>query len=547
MGPSRSRKPGGRPGPSSKQLDHAALLPKVWASISDGICVVDAGGRATFANPALLQWVNDQGSFLPAAGTAALTGVYLPDAQTPFPAEDSPLRRALKGDVVDHVEMCLRNSRVPEGLWVTASARPLNDGRGKLAGAVMVLHDVTEHRRLEEQRRQRLENLIHAGIRLSADLNVGSLLQQIADAARQVIGSRYAALGVMNKASTAVVQFVTSGVTPEEHARIGRLPTDKGILGLLVKETRPLRLRDLQEHPRSVGFPMHHPPMKSFLGVPITGRRGALGSLYLADKEGAPEFGEEDERIAVMLAALAGVAVENATLWTELRDLQDSRNRFYAMVNHELRNALTGVFGWSELLLRKLGPEPVLAATEVYEAAERTLGLINDLLDLTKLDAAKLKPVVRPTDAAEIVDDAVRTLAAQARRGVQIQVLGAEGPIPCTTDRQRVRQILVSLLSNALRHSPDQAMVTLRVRADEQKVQVEVVDRGGGISPEHQAVIFDAFTQAKSSELRGTGLGLTLSRQLARLLAGDLRVRSAVGAGATFIFEFARHLPSEQA
>src|SRR5262249_23259339 len=159
-------------------------------------------------------------------------------------------------------------------------------------------------------------------------------------------------------------------------------------------------------HPKSHGFPDHHPRMTSFLGVPIMGREGPIGNLYLTEKMGRAEFSDEDEAIAVMLAAQAAVAVENARLHEqsaalvkELKELQRSRDRFYAMINHELRNALTAVYGWSELWLRKAGPEKPLEAREVYESAERTLSLINDLLDLSRLDAALLKPNIRAGDA----------------------------------------------------------------------------------------------------------------------------------------------------
>jgi protein-histidine pros-kinase len=283
--------------------------------------------------------------------------------------------------------------------------------------------------------------------------------------------------------------------------------------------------------------------MRSFLGVPVVGRAGAIGNLYLTEKGGAAAFTDEDEAIAVMLAAQAAVAVENARLNEDLKALQASRDRFYAMINHELRNALTAVYGWADLLLRRMGPEAPPAAHEVYQSAERMLVLINDLLDLSRLDASKLRPVLREADARQILHEAVAAVQPAAEsRGVRLKVGSPDGELPCRTDPQRVRQILINLLTNAVRHSPEAGTVTIDVQPAGNALRVDVVDRGPGLTAEQQAVIFEAFTRAGSEDSRGTGLGLTLSRQLARLLGGDLRVESEPGRGARFILQIVREL-----
>lgn len=397
----------------------------------------------------------------------------------------------------------------------------------------------------EAQRiRARLERLLRAGIRIYGERELDRVLQEVADSAREVTDARYAALGVLDASGSGLANFVTSGLTPEQHTSIGSLPRGHGILGLLIKDPRPLRLGDLTKHPQSYGFPPNHPPMRSFLGVPVVGRGGAIGNLYLTEKVGAAEFTDEDEAIAVMLAAQAAGAVENARLNQDLRALQASRDRFYAMINHELRNALTAVYGWADLLLRRMGPDAPHAAREVYESAERMLSLINDLLDLSRLDASKLKPVLREADARQIVQEAVAAVQpAAASRGVSLKIGSPDGKLPCRTDPQRVRQILINLLTNAVRVSPETDTVSVEVRATADTVRIDVVDRGPGLTAEQQGVIFEAFSRAGSEDARGTGLGLTLSRQLARLLGGDLRVESEPGRGARFILQILRELP----
>lgn len=389
--------------------------------------------------------------------------------------------------------------------------------------------------------------MVEAGIRINAEHSLDAVLQAVVDAARDVIGARYAALGVLDVTRTHLERFFTSGVSPEQAERIGRPPSGKGVLGLLITDPRPLRLADIRKHPKAHGFPAHHPDMTTFLGVQIRGRRAVVGNLYLADKLGGGEFSEDDEAVAVLLAASAGVAVDNAVLHEEtqrllheIRAVQASRDRFFAMINHEVRNALTAVYGWSDLLLRKLGAEPPRAAREVLESAERALTLLNDLLDLSRLEADRLRPTIRSGDARAFVRDALASLEpAATQQAVRLVTDGPAEEVPCETDPQRVRQILVNLLSNAVRHSPADGTVQVTLRADDRRLRFDVRDHGPGIPAAEQARIFEAFQRATSDE-RGTGLGLTLSRQLALLLGGDLRVLSEVGVGSTFTLEVPR-------
>jgi two-component system, NarL family, sensor histidine kinase DevS len=160
----------------------------------------------------------------------------------------------------------------------------------------------------------RLRALVDAGIALSSELSLDALLQQLVETAAQLTGARYAALGVIDPAGAGLERFLTHGIDAETHAAIGDLPRGRGILGVLIRDAKPLRLADIGEDRRSVGFPEHHPSMRTFLGVPIMLRGLAFGNLYLAEKEGG-EFTEEDEELTQLLAAQAAVAIENTRLY----------------------------------------------------------------------------------------------------------------------------------------------------------------------------------------------------------------------------------------
>jgi signal transduction histidine kinase len=161
----------------------------------------------------------------------------------------------------------------------------------------------------------RLRALVDAGIALSSELSLEALLQQLVETAAQLTGARYAALGVIDQSDAVLERFLTHGIDAETHAAIGDLPRGRGILGVLIREARPLRLDDLGEDPRSVGFPAHHPPMRTFLGVPVMLRGVAFGNLYLTEKEGDGPFTQEDEELTQLLAAQAAVAIENTRLY----------------------------------------------------------------------------------------------------------------------------------------------------------------------------------------------------------------------------------------
>jgi len=170
---------------------------------------------------------------------------------------------------------------------------------------------------------RRLAALVEAGMVLASEGDIELLLQRIADLAREVIGASYAAVGVLGDDGE-LVRFVYSGIGHDTAELIGELPKGTGVLGAIIEEGRPLRLREISDHPRSVGYPAHHPPMHTFLGVPILSRSTVYGRLYLTEKENGSPFSKDDERIALLFAAQAGVAIQNTRLNEEVTSRRSS-------------------------------------------------------------------------------------------------------------------------------------------------------------------------------------------------------------------------------
>jgi signal transduction histidine kinase len=191
----------------------------------------------------------------------------------------------------------------------------------------------------------RLRTLLETGIAITSELSLEGVLVRIVEAAASLTGARYAALGVIDRSGTALERFVTTGFDEDTVRAIGDLPHGRGILGVLIHEAEPLRLHDLSEDPRSVGFPPGHPPMHRFLGVPILLRGVAYGNLYLTEKEDGSDFTEEDEELVTLLAGQAAVAVENARLY----ESATAWSRQLESLN-EIGNALVGELELPRLL-----------------------------------------------------------------------------------------------------------------------------------------------------------------------------------------------------
>ncbi|ABP54044.1 GAF domain-containing sensor histidine kinase [Salinispora tropica] len=210
--------------------------------------------------------------------------------------------------------------------------------------------------------RERLRALLDAVVGISTDLDLRSTLQRIVEAASELAGARYGALGVLGRDRT-LHDFVTHGIDDEQRAKIGELPHGRGVLGLLIDDPRPVRMPDITQHPDSYGFPPNHPPMRSFLGVPVRIRDQVFGNLYLAEKRDAAEFTEDDEEIVVALAAAAGVAIENARLY----ELAHRRERWLAAAA-EITTLLLGEVHRTDALS--------LVARRAREVAEAELALV---------------------------------------------------------------------------------------------------------------------------------------------------------------------------
>jgi signal transduction histidine kinase len=276
------------------------------------------------------------------------------------------------------------------------------------------------HGVLDEQARWEL--LLDAVVTMAADLSLDGLLSRIVEAASDLAGARYAALGVLGSGPGKRLRtFVTHGIPPAEAAEIGPLPTGHGLLGTIIDHPEPLRLHEIAAHPVSYGFPANHPPMRSFLGVPVRIRDKVFGNLYLTEKAGG-DFTEQDERIVVALAAAAGVAIENARLYEEA-----ARRERWLAATAEVTSLLAADSPRAAL------EAVVRRALEVAEADAVWLLLGDDADSLDPVASATAWPDSAAAAAGELARTVTRTGVPQAVEELDPEV--PRGPAVCVPVR----------------------------------------------------------------------------------------------------------------
>jgi signal transduction histidine kinase len=363
--------------------------------------------------------------------------------------------------------------------------------------------------------------LVEAGIAITSELSLDAVLQTLIRIAAELTGARYSALGVIDRTGRELERFVTHGLDEPARTAIGDLPRGRGILGVLIEDARPLRLDDLTRDPRAVGFPPNHPPMHSFLGVPVMTRGVAFGNLYLAEKQPVGSFTEEDEEIVRLLAAQAAVAIENAgsvqrdALRRAVRAQEAERMRLARELHDETGQALTSIL---------LGLSAVERA-ESAEAARAAAGELRELVVETLQAVRRLAVELRPSALDDFgLEPALRRLGQTVREGgelnVQVEARLGEGRLPADVETALYR-IVQEALTNVVKHA-DAAHVSIVLTRKQGSVMVMIEDDGRGFDP---------------ATISRDGLGLLGMRERVQLLDGELEIETSPGSGTTLVLE----------
>lgn len=373
--------------------------------------------------------------------------------------------------------------------------------------------------RLAQQNRELLA-LHQAGLAVASELDLDTVLQKIVEEARELVGAQYGALSLLDEAG-GIESFLTSGITAEQRAHIGALPAGHGLLGVVLREGQRLRVQDIGQDPRSVGFPPHHPPMRSLLAVPILSREGVLGNLYLTEKQGEREFSGEDEETLARFATQATVAIENARLHRQVQAVAITEER--ERIAREIHDSLAQVLGYVNTKAQ--------AAQELIEHGqpERAAAQIGQLAEAARTAYADVREGILGLRTSITADrgflEALKEYADrwQEQSGVALE-LEVSAPdallrsLPPAAEVQLLR-IAQEALANVRKHS-HASHAHVRLRATDGWVEVIVQDDGVG---------FDPALPGRSAHPR---FGLATMRERAETVGGQLIIDSAPHQGA---------------
>jgi PAS domain S-box-containing protein len=487
------------------------LLHLILESIAEGVVVADSNGKFLLFNAAAEQVVGIGATDTTPDQWSDRYGSYLPDTVTLYPPNELPLARAMRGESIDAVELFIRNARVPDGRLLSITGRPLRGEDGALQGGVVVLHDITERKRAEEELRRSeerfrliLESVVdYAILMLDPEGHVVSWN----DGAERIKG--YRAEEILGK-------HFSVFYSPED--------IERG------KPQHELEVATAKGRFEDEGYRVRKDGSTFWANVVITPLHKDSGALrgFAKVTRDITERKLKDEALVR--------AKEVAELASKFKD------QFLSTMSHELRTPLNAILGFSDLLRDpRYGPlndRQSRFTDHIHTGGEHLLSLINDILDLSKIEAGRLELAIESLPVEQAFGDVLNTvlpLAEKKRLGLSQR---CEPGLNVLADATRFKQVLMNLVGNALKFTPEGGSVELVAFSTEGQVRVEVRDTGPGIPEEEQKRVFEAFYRLRQSgqSPEGTGLGLAITQRLLELQGGKLELTSQPGQGSCFYF-----------
>ena len=465
--------------------------------------------------------------------------------------ENVVLAKIRAGEKVDHYET-VRQRKDGTRLNISLTISPLLNEHGKIVGASKVARDVTERSRLlaaANQHATNTEKLSEVGSVVASTLDRETIVQKVTDIATELTDAQFGAFfyNVTDAESgDAYMLYTLSGAPREAFAKFPR-PRATAVFAPTFYGEGPLRLDDVTQDPRYGkrapyhGMPSGHLPVRSYLAVPVKGVTGeVIGGLFFGHSE-VGVFTEQHERLALGVAAWAAVALENARLYADAQDANRMKDEFLAVLSHELRTPLNAIVGYSRLLRGGiLSGDKAERGLETLERNARWLTqIVEDVLDVSRIVSGKIRLDVQTVELPVIVDNSVASIQPAAdAKGVRLHTMVDPRVGPVSGDPGRLQQVVWNLVSNAVKFTPRNGRVQVRLERANSHVEIIVSDTGIGIRPDFIPYVFERFRQAEGGITRksgGLGLGLAIVRHIVEMHGGTVEASSAgEDLGATF-------------
>lgn len=455
-------------------------------------------------------------------------------------------------------------TQIPVYLAINA----ITDDHGMVDDYVVVLTDLSELREADRKRRrqQDLLEVLHRGITDYPALMSGERLWEfLLDALRSLTRSDYALIGeVLSTDTTNALKihaitdlsWSASSRALMEQLRSGdmTLTNPDSLLGRVYAHGETVATTDLYGHPQRGGFPAGHPRLDNYLGIPIYSGETLIGMFAIANSaetlnDALIDWLQPFTDTCALLINLYRQMAEREQVMTTLAEARDqaeeanqAKSRFMSAMSHELRTPLNAIIGFAQLLDKSqrqpLSDRQRRQVNQIEKSGEHLLNLINDVLDLARIESGRVALSIEPFRIAEVIDDACQTLDAAARQAeVSLRPPARDDAIWVRADYTRTKQVLLNLISNAIKYNVTAGRVDVTCYRESDTVTVGVADTGPGIPDDQREALFEPFNRldADASGVEGTGIGLAITRELIERMAGRIAVESEVGVGTTFV------------
>jgi PAS domain S-box-containing protein len=451
----------------------------------------------------------------------------------------------IKGNTVDHFQT-IRVAKDGRKVPISVSVSPIIDSNGKIIGASKIARDISEQRAANETVRrytERLEIVNAITETISEELDLNKILQKVTDATTRITGAQFGAFFYNNIDTNgeSLMLYTLSGA-PKEAFKNFDMPRNTEVFKLTFNGEGVVRVADITKDDRYgrsapyYGMPPGHLPVVSYLAVPVASRSGSiLGGLFFGHPE-PDKFTKEHEDIVTSIAGQAAIGIDNAILYEEVKKLNEKKDEFIGLASHELKTPLTSISGYLQIINRLNNNDNTQKFVDkTILQVKKLSSLVSDLLDVSKIEAGKLQLTKEEFDIRAVVDNAME-LIYYSNGNYQISLETDIDSLIMNGDPDRIEQVLINLLNNAIKYSPGNNKVELSLSRTDSEVKIGVKDFGIGIAPDKLTKIFSRFYRIEGSNhtISGLGIGLYLSYEIITRHHGKLWVESEVEKGSTF-------------
>lgn len=461
------------------------------------------------------------------------------------------LAKIRNGEKVGHYEtirLAKNGSEIPVSLTIS----PIKDIKGIVIGASKIARDISKQKIAEERLHRYAEHLtlLNSVDKLvSESLDMRDILQSVTDATTRLTGADCGAFFYKgDESDNSDMQYTLSGDPKEAFGKFGML-SNTDTFNSIFNGERVIRCDDLSQDAR-YGKKAFHTigietglPIASYLAVPVISKSNeVIGGLFYAHPDKA-KFTAEHENLVMGVAIQAAIALENARLYSEIQKLNSKKDEFIGLASHELKTPLASLNGYLQIIDRELkdaDPNKIFIQ-KALQQINKLSRLIADLLDVSKIETGKLPFSFSSFDICELMEEVI-DLMKYTSRSHRIELNCDLKQLMVLADRQRIEQVVINLISNAIKYSSNANLVKVMVYEKEESAIVAVQDFGIGINKKQQGHIFSRFYRVDDldTHISGLGIGLYISKEIIMRHHGKITVSSEPGAGSTFVFEIPR-------